>query len=401
MLNSKSKRTPSGARSSRFAEDDALREDSIWSGHSISPSLGETGNEPLRTRLLKTTDAKPTAPRLQDFLPRESRTIERWLTFWDPGRSWPHHALADLCGEGVSAPGTTRLAHADGERTYALVHHTVVLADDGRLCGILHIEADALDAASADLALMLLERSDHATILTGYSSEYREVPRRLQQFCGQAAWRGPVLQFMIPQDKPSRAERLRRVAWPRSVEVRVTEAPSHRAPGWLAPLLDRACDGASFRRLRRHGPAALAPVETPQLPLPEPFAAEALAELPERPALEACAAAADIAGLAPAAIASAVLDACSHAILGAVGDTDAIETATRIALQLWGAAAHESAPSLPTTELRWQGRERLLMAQPLAAHPGLLLVATFDRDDAAFDLRHARWQLTVAQHELR
>lgn len=403
MLNPKSKRSTAGARSSRFAEDDADREDSIWSSlNSVAPPLGEpAGNEPPRVRLLRTSDLKPSAPRLQDFFPREPRAIERWVVFWDPGRSWPAHALADLAGEGGRAPGATRLAHAEGERTFAVVHHTLLQGDDGRLLGVLHIEADAADAASADVALMLLERSDHAAVLTGYSSEYREVPRRLQQFCGQGAWRGPAMQFVIPQDKPSRADRLRRVAWPRSMDVRVVEASFSRAPGWLAPLLERVTDSPAFRSSGRMAPVpAQAALDTPALPLPAPFADEALAELPARPALEACARAADVAALAPATLATAVLDACSHAILGATGDTADIEAATRIALQLWGAGARETAPSLPLDELLWQGRERVLLAQPLPEHPGLLLVSSFDREHADFDLRQARWQLAVARHDI-
>lgn len=395
MLNPKSKRSASGPRPSRFAEDDAEREDSIWSSlNSVAPPAGDAaGNDPPRVRLLRTADLKPSAPQLQDFFPREPRPIERWVAFWDAGRSWPAQALGELAGDGGRAPGATRLAHAEGDRTFALVHHTVVQGDDGRLLGVLHIEADAADPASADVALTLLERSDHAAVLTGYSSEYREVPRRLQQFCGQGAWRGPALQFVIPQDKPSRAERLRRVAWPRSVEVRVVEASFSRPPGWLVPLLERLTDSAG----RAAPPSA---VDAPDLPLPPPFADEALADLPERPAIERCARAAEVAALAPAARATAVLDACSHALLGGAGETADIDAATRIALQLWGAGSRESAPSLPLDELLWQGRERVLLAQPLPEHPGLLLVALFDRDDAAFDLRHARWQLAVARHEI-
>lgn len=401
MLNSRSKRNVSGARATRTTEDEASREDSIWSGlHSVSPALAETASEVPRVRLLRTTDPKPTAPRLQDFYPREPLPIDRWLAFWDPGRSWPGSALADLVGDGVRVPGATRLAHAEGERTFALIHHTLVQAGDGRLYGVLHIEADAADAASADVALMLLERSDHAAVLTGYSSEYREVPRRLQQFCGQAAWRGPMLQFVIPRDKPSRGDRLRRVAWPRSLEVKVVEASSGRSPGWLAPLLDQVAGAAVFQRSRLHGAAVPSRAAGPDLPMPTPFTDDALAELPARPALDACARAADVASLAPATRATAVLDACSHGILGADGETADIEVATRIALQLWGASVRDTAPSMPTEELIWQGRDQIVIAQPVAEHPGLLLVAAYDRDDATFDLRQARWHLGVSRHEI-
>lgn len=399
MLNPKSKRSPSSARHSRFADEDATREDSIWSGpHSVSPPIGDINNDLPRVRMLRTSDTRPTAPKLQDFFPRETRPVGRWLVFWDPGRTWPKQALADLVNEGEPGPKATRLAHADNEQTFALVHHLLVEAADGRCYGLLHIEADPKDDASADVALMMLERSDHAIVLTGHSSEYREVPRRLQQFCGQAAWRGPTLQFVTPQDKPSRADRLRKVSWPRSINVRVVEARGDAGHGWLAPLLDRLTDSTLFSR-----PAVdPRPVEpaAPDLPLPAPFTEAALAELPPRPPIAACAAAVEIVALVPAATAVAVLDACSHAVLASAGDSEPVASATRIALQLWGARATETAPSLPTEELAWRGAGPQHLALPLPAHPGLLLVLALDPAEADFDLRQARWQLAVASRTL-
>jgi len=229
MLNSKSKRNSTAGRSSRFADDDAPREDSVWSGlNSVMPPLSEAPDTP-KARLLRTADSNPTAPKLQDFFPRETRPVDRVITFWDPSGSWPKQALADLSGDSVRELGATRLAHTDSERTFALIHHTALESEEGLLYAVLHVEASALDSASADVALMLLERSDHAVIVTGSSAEHRDLPRRLQDFCRQAAWRGPVLQFISPQDKPSRHVACACMWWKCSVTT--------RRAGWCAPSI--------------------------------------------------------------------------------------------------------------------------------------------------------------------
>lgn len=396
MLNPKSKRTPWGVRSTRLAEDDTAREDSIWSSlHSVSPPANEAIAEAPRVRLLRTADPKPSAPRLQDFFPRETRPIDRVITFWDPSSLWPKAALADLPGDGGRKPGATRLAQADSDQTFALVHHTVIERDGGLLQALLHVQASPVDAASADVALMLLERGDHAIVLTGNATEYRELPRRLQDFCRQAAWRGPTLQFISPQDKPSRADRLRKVSWPRSLPVQVVEMLPDATPGWLGRLLDRL-----FGEPRAPGvgasPAALdAPsAALERLPVPPPFTAEARAQLPQRPSAEACRAALPVVALAPGVVAVAVLDVSDHTVPAREGEPAVLEPGLRIALQLWGAVQATAEPA----ELLWTGVRFHHLALPVPAHPGLLLVGVIDRDLA--DLQQVRWQCHVALHEI-
>lgn len=411
MLNSKPKRHSSNGRNSRFADDDAPREDSVWSGlNSVLPTYAETPPDAPRARLLRTADDKPTAPKLQDFFPRELRPIDRVITFWDASNTWPKNALSDLCGEGVHEQGATRLAHTEGDRTFALIHHTVIESAEGLLYAVLQVEASPLDSASADVALMLLERSDHAVVLSGGSAEHRELPRRLQDFCRQAAWRGPTLQFISPQDKPSRADRLRKITWPRSLRVQVVDMLPDITPGWLVRTLDRLLDDVEFPRLVRpaslpsSGPLGPAPGlqvnsdELAALPLPEPLSAEALAALPERPLANACEAALGVAALAPGAAGLAVLDVYTQAVLARRGDPQLTEAGVRSALQLWSAQSCDDEESTGEPELLWSSHSLHHIVLPVPAQPGLLLLGLIDRNHG--DVQQARWQLTVALHEL-
>jgi len=409
MLNPKSKRNSSSGRTSRFAEDDAPREDSIWSSlHSVSPPLSEAVPDAPKVRILRTADPKPTAPKLQDFFPRETRAIDRVLTFWDPSGTWPKNALADLCGEGVGARGATRLAQADNDQTFALIHHTAIETADGLLYAVLHVEASPLDSASADVALMLLERSDHAVVLTGGSAEHRELPRKMQEFCRQAAWRGPTLQFISPQDKPSRADRLRKITWPRSLRVQVVEMLADSTPGWLARMLDRLLDDVEFPGLVRPvaplgaaSPAAAAAMPADpadQLPLPAPWSDELRATLPPRPAEAAARTAVGVAELASGCLSAALIDACSQDVLARSGDLTLTQAGVDGTLRRWGDLSNTADEAESADALAWHTATLQYLATPVPKQPGLYLLGVFDRP--ACDLQQARWQFTVALHEL-
>lgn len=409
MLNPKSKRNSSSGRNSRFAEDDAPREDSIWSGlHSISPPLGDAVPDAPKVRILRTTDPKPTAPKLQDFFPRESRPIDRVLTFWDPSSTWPQNALSDLCGEGVGAKGSTRLAQADSDQTFALIHHTAIESAEGLLYAVLHVEASPLDAASADVALMLLERSDHAVVLTGGSAEHRELPRKMQEFCRQAAWRGPTLQFISPQDKPSRADRLRKITWPRSLRVQVVEMLTDTTPGWLTRMLDRLLDDVEFPGLVRPAasqgsaaqsmPAALSIDPVDQLPLPGPWSDEARAALPPRPAQASARATVSVAELASGCLGVALLDVPSQALLAHGGDAALLKVGVEGALRRLGSASNMADETDPAEALAWHSPTVQYLSMAVPKQTGLYLLGVFDR--AACELAQARWQFTVALNEL-
>lgn len=405
MLNPKSKRNSSSGRASRFAEDDASREDSIWSGlHSISPPLNDVVADAPKVRILRTSDAKPTAPKLQDLFPRDTRPIDRVLTFWDPSSTWPQNALLDLSGEGVTPLGATRLAKADDDRTFALIHHMAVDAADGVRYAILHVEASPLDSASADVALMLLERSDHAVVLTGGSAEHRELPRKMQEFCRQATWRGPTLQFISPQDKPSRADRLRKITWPRSLRVQVVEMLPDTTPGWLPRMLDRLLDDVEFPGLVRPAApqeasrATIQPADTDPddaLPLPAPWSGEALASLPERPSEAAARGVVSVAKLAQGCLGSALLDAASHGMLARSGDTSLLIGGVDGALRRTVNVADDSDA---IEGVSWYSAALQYLAMPVPKQPGLWLLGVFDRPTC--ELPQARWQFTVALNEL-
>jgi hypothetical protein len=247
-------------------------------------------------------------------------------------------------------------------------------------------------------------------IVTGSSAEHRDLPRRLQDFCRQAAWRGPVLQFISPQDKPSRADRLRKISWPRSLRVHVVEMLSDNTPGWLVRTLDRLLDEVAFPGLLRPtpllaaGPLGPAPgLQVAQealagLPMPEPLSGEALNALPPRPAPPLCEAALDVAAIAPGTAGLALIDAYTHAVLARQGNAQLTEAGIRCTLQLWGEQLRTEGESPDDAELLWSTPALHHLALPVPEHPGLLLLGLIDRNHG--NVQQARWQFNVALHAL-
>lgn len=402
----KTKRPNTGGRLARPDGDSPGADETQWStqGAPTPSEPTDAQRDPPRTRLLRTVDEKPTAPRLQDLFPRDSASIEKVVTFWDPGSTWPGHALADLHGPGVGEVGSTRLVHGESMRSFALIHHTLVDTRDGQTCAILHVEAQASDAASADVALMLLERSDHAVVLTGGAAEHRDLPRRLQDFCRQAAWRGPQVQFVSPADKPSRADRLRKTSWPRSVRVNVLEAASETNPGWLVALLERVAEDLPLQGLDKPAATAvkvLAPAADDLLRL-EPRARNATPAMPApgsagvaRPDDAACEQALTVASLAPGFTASALIDTHAGSPLALRGDERQAQAGVASALQMWAGYADETLDAC-RNELVWTVGAMHHIALPVEGQPGLLLLSMVDREFG--DVSRARWQLAVARN---
>lgn len=413
MLPLKPQRQKPAGRSSRLADETADPDETQWSSQlplPVQSDLTEPATEANRTRLLRTGDDKPTAPRLQDLFPQEARSIDRVVTFWDPGSTWPAGALSDLHGPGVAEPGATRLVHGETMRSFALIHHTAVTTSAGELCAVLHVEANPADVASADVALMLLERSDHAVILSGGNNDHRDLPRRLHDFCRQAAWRGPTLQFVAPQDKPSRADRLRKTSWPRSLRMQVLELTPAYDTGWLALLLERVAEGVALEGVVRPAQApavrVLVPSQGDQLQLVPPPPPRATAQrtlhrrpttpIPQRPSPGSCKQALAITGFSPGFAGSAVIDLYAEGALAVHGDPRQTQAGIDSALQMWASYADDT-PGAPLSELVWTIGPIHHLVMPVQDQPGLLMLAMIDREFG--DLARARWQLAVARNE--
>jgi hypothetical protein len=397
MLTPKFKRSPPTIRPTRFDDAAEEHEASAWSGQTLAPpmDLVEAALDGPRVRLLRTQDDKPTAPKIKDLFPRETRSIDRVITFWDPGNSWPSNALADVATPGAPEYGAVRLVHTDGQRSFALIRHLCVEDEQGQLCAVLHVEASTADLASADVALMLLERSDYAVVLTG-SAEHRDLPRRLQDFCRQAAWRGPTLQFISPPDKPGRADRLRKISWPRSLRVQVLELAPLTSPGWLVGVLEKVAEGMRFPALPRAAEDAAARQQAASDGADLPPPRKPSEPLPERPSATRCTQALQVAAIAPGLAGAAVIDFYTQTALARQGDAKPTDVGVRTALQRWHAETEHGDPQA-LDELAWaQGALHHIVLQ-VPEHPGLLLLGVVDA--AAGDVSRSRWQLGVASNE--
>ena len=135
-----------------------------------------------------------------------------------------------------------------------------------------------------------------------------------------------------------------------------------------------------------------------QLPLPAPWSDELRATLPPRPAEAAARTAVGVAELASGCLSAALIDACSQDVLARSGDLTLTQAGVDGTLRRWGDLSNTADEAESADALAWHTATLQYLATPVPKQPGLYLLGVFDRP--ACDLQQARWQFTVALHEL-
>ena len=395
-----------------------------WAGPSSLPADPPT-TVPVSTRELRTRAETPSAPPVQTLFSRDSVQPHQTVAVWDPSGSWPGFSIVQLALSAHGRISEISLMQEQGTDPVALLRSTVLPTPSGQPLGVIEVEASFADTRSLSVALTLLEQVDRAVILAGANGD-KDLIRRISEFVRADAWRGPSLLLVSPADKPSRADRLRRAAWPRGMKMHVLELFSVNDPGWSQQLISLVTGFASGE------PTVPGPVEPPVAePAVTPVAAVmsvatvAKVDLP-KPAVEpAPKAASEPATLArtlagvpldvSAAVANRVLQVLSMGIgvtacaIVAVEDgrllsmqtraedqVAVIDGAARAGSALW--RAHRAlGAGQPLTELCWSSPAHHHLALPVPRQPGLLIVACVDREFG--DLTAARWQIAVARRQ--
>lgn len=398
-----------------------------WAGPSSLPADPPT-TVPVSTRELRTRAEMPTAPPVRTLFSRDSDAPRQTLAVWDPSGAWPGFSLSQLALSAHGRISEIALVQdaapgAEGSPagpTLARLRSTVLPTPSGEPLGVLEIEAAHADPRSLNVAMTLLEQADRAVLLVGASAD-KELIRHIGDLVRPDAWRGPALMLVSPADKPSRADRLRRAAWPRGLRTHVLELFAVNEPGWSQQLI---------ALVTGHGAAEAAPAQAPALP-----AAPAPAAPPAAPAAAPLAPAADLPPIAPpaqaaepaasrAGVASApevtmnrvlkVLAMGPGVVAGAVvavedahllavhaeteGQLALLEAAARAGTAMW--RAHRAlGAGQPLHELAWGGMAHHHLILPLPRQPGLLLLACVEREFG--DLSAARWQMAVARNQWR
>lgn len=342
------------------------------------------------SRELRTRSSSPVAPPLAGLFSREGPAPRRSLVVWDPGRCWSGFGLTQLAVGAQTHLHRVRLRQ-EGARE-PLAEFLLTWLPEGRdpqHWGIVEVLTTVGDPLGARVALTLLEQADRAVLLAGGPGD-KDLVRRIGDLVRADQWDGPALQLVTPADKPSRADRLRRAAWPRGLRVQVIETLAGADAGWSRQLLDtlladptgQSQDGASARA----GAAGPAGQVAAAGPLP-PVAARNPADAQQ----VALALAARAAGVR----ACLLLDTTQGRVLARVGESAEAEAAR--AVRLWQ-ALQDGTTVDDDTELAWSSATRHQVALGLPDSPGQLLLCVAERRWS--DPASLRWHLALARNHL-
>jgi hypothetical protein len=375
-----------------------------WSGpNSIQPDDGASSHL-ASLRELRTRSASPAAPSIDSLFGREERDGPRpqqTVVVWDAGQSWPGFSLTHLHGAsqgGGSAPARLHrvLLRQEGARE-ALADFLITLLPGGNEAnrwGVIEVQTAPGDPLGTRVALGLLEQADRAVLLAGGPGD-KDLVRRIADFSRSAPWSGPSLLLVSPADKPSRADRLRRSAWPRGLRAHVLEVFPGSEAGWTAQLLSMVLgDGAPADEGGGGGSGGggIAPSASAATAPPSAGASAPSTARPD--GLRAAETALTLATRAPGVRACAIFDAREGRITACIGALDeAGDAASRATRML---QAHGEAASLD--ELIWHSATRQHIVLALPAHAPLRLLAVVDR--AFGELSTVRWHLAVARNQL-
>ncbi|PXW98193.1 hypothetical protein C7444_103291 [Sphaerotilus hippei] len=348
----------------------------------------------VTVRELLTREAIPKAPPLEYLFAREGSMPSSCIVFWEPARNWPLFSISQVATGPRPKVTETRLRQEQASQVLAQIQHTRLPTPDGQDLGIVRIKAALTDPMGAAVALTLLEQADRAVVLAGGSGD-RELVRRIQEHFERSPWDGPSMLMLTPADKPQRAERLRKAAWPNALRVHVLETFASPAPDWPLQLVSMVTgadlSGTNTRdELRGVPPAAdpdAAPVEGGDSLWPQDVASDATALSAEMPL------ALDLTAAAPGVLACAIVDRRRRAVLGSRGEDGRIKPVLGDLVALWKLHDRRREQE-PLSELSFVRGEQHCIALPVPGQAELLLmvVASTSFGDPAL----VRWQMKVA-----
>lgn len=343
------------------------------------------------SRELRTRSASPVAPPLVGLFNREGPAPRRTLVVWDPGRCWSGFGLTQLAVGAQTRLHRVRLRQEGAREPLAEFLITwLPVGRDPHHWGVVEVLTTVGDPLGARVALTLLEQADRAVLLAGGPGD-KDLVRRIGDLVRADQWDGPELQLVTPADKPSRADRLRRAAWPRGLRVQVIEALAGFDAGWTRQLLDTLLAEPA-------GPGQDAPAT---LSSADPAPPRALPKGPVRatdPA-DARQAALALAAQAPGVRSCLLLDAAQGLVLAQLGEPAEAEAAR--AARLWQALQDGTTATAlgdDPAELAWSSGSRHQVALGLAGTPGHLLLCVAERHWS--DPASLRWHLALARNHL-
>jgi hypothetical protein len=375
-----------------------IRGEDPW--HSSASVHSEVMHDIQRhTRELRTTDEKPTAPRLELLFRHGNVPPEQFVVVWDPARNWPGFAIHALAALGTGELTEVRMRQEGQAEPLLILEYTLFKPEPGSV-GVMQLHAAPDDPVAVRLALSLLSQASRAIVLAGSALDAEWVHHVRTQLPDHQ-WSGPPLLLVSPSDKPSRAQRLKRLSWPAGLHIDVIELHKSNAAGWSSQLIEQGIamdtDARSEDRqeipLNRskkqaHLSASVAP-QNPAVPTPSHLPRSAV------PADAVSASALALVAAAPGVCACALIDSRDGTVWAQHGQTDLVQSSAAAASCLWSAYGNTASDST-LNELSWNAGSHLNLVLPVSAHPGLLLMAVVDREFG--DPAQSRWHLAVARN---
>ena len=397
--------------------------DDPWQS-SVSVPSEVLHNVQRHIRELRTTDETPTAPRVELLFRRGSVPPEQIVVVWDPGRNWPGFSMHALAALGSGELTEVRLRREGMAEPLLILEHTLFRPEPGSV-GVMLVRAAPDQPVAMRLALSLLAQASRAMILAGSALD-SELARHVRAQLPDHQWTGPPLLLISPTDKPSRAQRLRRMNWPAGLRTHVLELFRSNAAGWSSQLIEQVTalgtgtpsadpqetplNRSKTQRapVAAQRPAGSASGHAPRSPSSRHHTGQASASSSggasagtfdktsaSAPTDAVSATALSLAAAAPGVCACALIDSQDGAVLAQQGSTDLVRNASAVASRLW--LAHDDAgTSEPLNELSWTTAAHLNLVLPLNRHPGLLLICVVDRKFG--DPAQSRWHLAIARN---
>lgn len=182
----------------------------------------------------------PAAAMRQHFANRyDPQTAGHAITLHDPTGVWAPaviKALADASGQPVER---LHLRHQATLGTLAMIERTRLHRPDETL-KIYHPDVRAVDAASGEIPIVLMERAQLAVLMIGTLAPelIDDWLDRLQRAVRAPSWHCPALLFMLPPSAVWIAGRLQTLHWPAGLRITVLQDPLTSASAVWNALLD-------------------------------------------------------------------------------------------------------------------------------------------------------------------
>lgn len=323
-------------------------------------------------------------------------TASRMITLLDPMGVWASAVVKALSDAGGQPVERLHLRETGTLRTLATIERTTLIRRHEDALKIVHADVRAPGPENAEIPVALMERSHMTTVIIGPMQPHAvdALLHALRQAAALPTWRCPNLLFMLPPGAVWIANKIAATAWPQPLAVHVLSEPMTSASAvWNAML-------GMWNQVLAQPQREAADEASEAAGAPPSMLRVSRAALDPARAQQSLAALLQLEGL----VAAAVVDASTGLVLARelaadlALDFDLAAAACAQLLRAHRQAARDMGQGEQVDEVIATSGQRQTLMRPLAAHPGLVLVALLDRQRT--NLALARFRLADVERSL-